>query len=68
MNEFLRLVLSAYAVFFIMDLGRSWQHYSNHKFLSFDKPTKKLHQFFIDNHWSSVVILIMFYFIGSLFL
>jgi hypothetical protein len=68
MNNFMDLVLSAYVAFFLLDLGRSWQQYSNHKFLSFDKPTKKLHQFFIENHWSSVITWVVIYILGLLFL
>lgn len=64
MSEILHLVLSAYIVFVIFDLAHSWRRYSDHKFISFDKPTKSWLSFFVDDHKWSVGTCVVFAFIG----
>ena len=59
MDKFLHLVLSAYVVLLILDIIRSYYYYDEHKFVSFDKPTKKWIDFFMDDHrWTLTTLLV----------
>jgi|SaaInl5LU_22_DNA_1037371.scaffolds.fasta_scaffold05560_3 hypothetical protein len=67
MDKFLHLVLSGYVVLLFLDILRSHYHYERHKFLLFDKPTKKWIDFFKDDHKWTIGTLIVTLLLGLIF-
>lgn len=65
MDKIIHLLLSFYVAMLIIDLVVAHRDYDNHKFITFEKPTKGYWSFFIETHkWTALTTISVFAWIG----
>lgn len=65
MDQVTHLLLSFYVALLIIDLVYAYKKYDHHKFVTFDRPTKRYSDFFVESHkWTVLTTVSAFAWIG----